>query len=268
MPLSVAAWARGVRAGSGAGRAVMVQSVNEADFDAVLFDLDGVVTDTASVHQRAWTEMFDSYLESRAERRGEPFAPFARSDYLEHVDGKPRYDGVRDFLRSRHIELPEGSPDSDPGEESVGGLGNAKNALVRTMLERDGVTVFDGTVGWLDDLRAAGVRVAVVSSSRDCSLVLQAAGLEDRFEAQVDGLVAAEMGLQGKPAPDTYLEAAARVNASAERSVVVEDARSGVEAGRAGSFGLVIGVDRGDNRAALLDGGADIVVDDLSEMRQ
>ncbi|MCB1250664.1 MAG: beta-phosphoglucomutase family hydrolase [Acidimicrobiales bacterium] len=243
-----------------------IPAVDAARFDAVLFDLDGVITDTAKVHSAAWAEMFDAFLQARAQATGDVFVPFSDGDYLHYVDGKPRYDGVRDFLASRAIELPEGTPDSPPDERSVCGLGNAKNILVRQHLADTGVTVFDGTVRWIDQLTAAGVRIAVVSSSRDTTLVLAAAGLSDRFEAQVDGLVRAELGLAGKPAPDTYLEAARRLGVPAERAVVVEDAISGVQAGAAGRFGLVIGVDRTGIGAALHANGADLVVTDLAEL--
>ena len=241
--------------------------VVDADrFDAVLFDLDGVITDTAKVHSAAWAQMFDEFLQARAEAEGGAFVPFTPEDYLHYVDGKPRYDGVRDFLTSRGITLPEGSPESPPEEESVGGLGNRKNVLMRTHLAEHGVEVFDGTIRWMDTLVADGIHIAVVSSSRDTTLVLQAAGLSDRFEAQVDGLIRAELGLAGKPAPDTYLEAARRLGVGADRAVVVEDAISGVQAGHAGDFGLVIGVDRTGIADALHENGADVVVADLGEL--
>jgi beta-phosphoglucomutase family hydrolase len=240
--------------------------IDPAAFDAWLFDLDGVVTDTASVHSTAWKQMFDAYLAERAERTGTRFVPFEPADYLDHVDGKPRDDGVRDFLASRGITLPEGTLDSPPEEESVHGLGTRKNNLVREVLARDGVTVFDTTVALIDRLRAAGASIAVVSSSRDTSLVLQTAGLSDRFSVRVDGIVRDELGLAGKPAPDTYLEAARELGVPPERAVVVEDAISGVAAGAAGGFGLVVGIARHGTARELLDAGADLVVADLGEL--
>lgn len=243
------------------------QRVTPDTYDAVLFDLDGVVTDTASVHAAAWKQMFDEYLRARADQLDEDFVPFdTASDYLTYVDGKPRYDGVRDFLASRGITLPEGDVDAPPEEESVHGLGNRKNQLVRAVVRTEGVTVFDGTVRWIQQIRAAGIKTAIVSSSRDCALVLDVSGLSDLFDARVDGITRSELDLPGKPAPDTYLEAARRLGTTAQRSVVVEDAISGVQAGRAGAFGLVIGVGRQGNARELLDHGADVVVEDLEEM--
>jgi beta-phosphoglucomutase family hydrolase len=229
--------------------------------DAVLFDLDGVLTPTAEIHERAWKEMFDSFL---ATVPGE--APFSASDYLLYVDGKPRFDGVRSFVRSRAIDLPEGTHDDAPGFESIGSLGNMKNAMFQTILRRDGITAYPGSLRVLDALTERGSGMAVVSSSRNAPEVLQASGLAARFEVVVDGSVAARLGLSGKPAPDTFLEAAKELGVSAERAVVAEDALSGVAAGRAGGFGLVVGVDRGAGHDALRDAGADVVVDDLAEL--
>jgi beta-phosphoglucomutase family hydrolase len=236
-------------------------------FDAVLFDLDGVITDTAAVHARAWKTMFDEYLRQRAERDGEEVVEFTiDGDYKTYVDGKPRYDGVRSFLAARGIDLPEGERSDPPDRETVCGLGNRKNELVNRLLDEEGVVVYDGSVQLLHHLRAQGVRLAVVSSSRNCLAVLTSAGLLDVFDARVDGVVAAERGLPGKPAPDTFLSAAADLATPPERAVVVEDAISGVQAGRAGDFGLVVGVDRDDEREALRAHGADIVVNDLAEL--
>ena len=244
----------------------MTEQLTADRFDAVLFDLDGVITDTASVHARAWKTMFDEYLQERAARQGESFEPFTlEGDYKPYVDGKPRYDGVRSFLQSRGIELPEGSPDDLSDAETVCGLGNRKNELVNRLIEEEGVTVYDGSVRLMHQLRDAGVRLAVVSSSKNCVTVLKAAGLMDMFDARVDGIVAAERGLPGKPAPDTFLAAAADLGAEPERAVVVEDAISGVQAGRNGSFGLVIGVNRDGDPDALRQHGADVVVSDLGE---
>lgn len=232
-------------------------------YDAVLFDLDGVLTDTAAVHADAWKTMFDEYLRSR----DEPFREFTiAGDYKTYVDGKPRYDGVRSFLGSRGIELPEGEITDAPDVETVRGLGNRKNDMVNRLLDEQGVAVYEGSVRLVHHLRDQEIRLGVVSSSRNCGAVLEAAGLLDLFDARVDGVVAAERGLPGKPAPDTFLSAAADLDATPDRTVVVEDAISGVQAGRAGAFGLVIGVDREGDPAALRDNGADIVVDDLGAL--
>ncbi len=230
-------------------------------FDAVLFDLDGVLTPTAEVHMQAWSEMFNAAL---AEYDGQ--APYTDADYFAHVDGKPRYDGVRAFLASRGIELPEGSPDDPASAHTISGLGNRKNDAVREILARDGVTPYPGSVALLDTLAGLGIPLAVVSSSRNAPVVLEGAGLADRFPVVVDGSVAEEGGLPGKPAPDTFIHAAEQLGVDPARSVVVEDAVSGVQAGAAGPFPLVIGVDRGAGEQTLLDAGADIVVADLGEL--
>jgi beta-phosphoglucomutase family hydrolase len=234
---------------------------------ACLFDLDGVLTQTAKVHARAWKEMFDGFLRRRAERTGTPFEPFDLSrDYDEYVDGKPRYDGVRSFLNSRGIELPEGTPDDPPDVETVHGLGNRKNELVLAMMRRDGVQVYEGSVRYLRAVRDAGLGSAVVTSSANAGEVLTAAGIDDLFDVRVDGVVAAREHLEGKPAPDTFLAAARALGVTAERAAVFEDALAGVEAGRAGRFGLVVGVDRVGQADALREHGADIVVSDLAEL--
>jgi beta-phosphoglucomutase family hydrolase len=235
-------------------------------FDAVLFDLDGVVTSTAEQHHAAWKDMFDEYLRRRAARLGAPFEPFRRDDYNRHVDGVPRYDGVRNFLASRSIALEEGDPEDLPTAETVHGLGNRKNDLVNKIIEEQGVTPYPGSVALLHQLRERGVKTAIVSSSRNCRAVLGAAGITELFDARVDGEVAAQLGLPGKPAPDTFLAAAQQLGVSPERAVVIEDALSGVEAGRNGAFGLVIGVDRVGQAQALRDHGADRVVSDLAEL--
>lgn len=245
----------------------MTQQLTADRFDAALFDLDGVITDTAAVHARAWKTMFDTYLRQRAEATGVAFEPFTiAGDYRTYVDGKPRYDGVRSFLRSRGIDLPEGTRADPADAETVCGLGNRKNELVNRLLDDEGVVVYEGSVRLLHQLRGDGVRLGVVSSSRNCAAVLTTAGLLDLFEARVDGVVAAERGLAGKPAPDTFLSAARDLGASPERAVVVEDAISGVQAGRAGGFGLVIGVDRDGDPDALRRNGADVVVADLGDL--
>jgi beta-phosphoglucomutase family hydrolase len=213
--------------------------------DAVVFDMDGVVTRTASVHAAAWKSLFDTYLRERSARTGEPFSPFdAVADYLPYVDGKPRYDGVRDFLGSRGIVLPEGAPADPPEAETVCGLGNRKNDYFLEAVRVQRVLPYEGTVRLIAQLHAAGVRTAVISASENTTMILEAAGVRDLFAAQVDGLVARELGIPGKPAPDVFLEAARRVGAEPGRAAVVEDALAGVTAGRAGGFALVIGVDR------------------------
>lgn len=229
------------------------------DIDAVLFDLDGVLTPTADVHMHAWAELFTSYLPSDVK-------PYTDADYFAYIDGKPRYAGVRSLLESRGIELPEGTPEDSAGLETVCGLGNRKNIVFTGILERDGVTPYPGSVRLIDVLEAAGKDMAVVSSSRNARPVLKAAGLADRFEVIVDGIDAAELGLAGKPAPDTYRHAAEAFGVPMSRAAVVEDAESGVKAGAAGPFGLVVGVDRGVGHQVLLDLGADLVVDDLAEL--
>jgi len=243
------------------------KSLTREKYDAVLLDLDGVITDTASIHARSWKRMFDEYLRARATRTGEPFRPFdIATDYKLHVDGKPRYDGVRDFLKSRAIELPEGTPDDPPLHETVCGLGNRKNDLVNEAISRDGVEVYEGTVKWVHRLHDEGFKTAVVTSSQNCDAVLKAGGLSDLFEVRVDGNTIHEQQLDGKPAPDAFLAAAKLLGVTPKRSVVVEDAISGVEAGRNGRFGLVIGVARKGNNDELRRHGANVVVNDLAEL--
>ena len=236
-------------------------------YDAVLFDLDGVLTDTAGVHADCWKRTFDEFLSRRADRTGEPLHPFdIESDYRLYVDGKRRYDGVRDFLHSRGIDLPEGAPEDPPEAETVCGVGNRKNVLVNQALKEGGVEVYQGSVALVRALLAAGVKTGVVSSSANCAAVLRAAEIEDLFQVRVDGKVAAERNLPGKPAPDTFLEAARELGVDAKRTVVVEDAISGVQAGRGGGFGLVIGIARHDEPGVLREQGADVVVSDLGEL--
>ncbi|MDP9307705.1 MAG: beta-phosphoglucomutase family hydrolase [Actinomycetota bacterium] len=234
---------------------------------ACLFDLDGVLTQTARVHAAAWKEMFDAFLRDRAGRTGEKLVPFDPvADYDTYVDGKPRYDGVRSFLASRGIRLPEGDPSDPPSAETVYGLGNRKNELVLAMLKRDGVQVYEGSVRYVRAVRDAGLHRAVVSASANCREVLQAAGIEDLFEVRIDGIVVEEKHLKGKPAPDTFLAAAEELGAKPAEAAVFEDALAGVEAGRAGHFGFVVGVDRTGQHEALVQHGADIVVSDLAEL--
>ena len=234
---------------------------------ACLFDLDGVLTDTASVHRTAWKKMFDAYLGARAERTEEQFVPFdIGADYQTYVDGKKREDGVRSFLDSRGITLPEGSPDDDASAETVHGLGNRKNELFHQTLRSDGIEVFEGSRRYLDAVSAAGLKVAVVSSSSNTREVLELTGLDKYVQARVDGVTIGEEGLAGKPAPDSFLRAAQLLDVSPDHSAVFEDAIAGVEAGHAGHFGAVIGVDRVDQAEALRHNGADVVVTDLAEL--
>jgi beta-phosphoglucomutase family hydrolase len=234
---------------------------------ACCFDLDGVLTQTAKVHAAAWKELFDGYLRDRAERLGEPFVPFdERADYDQYVDGKPRLDGVRDFLASRGIHLPAGGPGDPPGAETVYSLGQRKNDIVLRRIHTDGVEAYPGSVAYVKAIREAGWRRAVVSSSTNCRDVLRAAGILDLFEEIVDGVVAEEEHLRGKPAPDTYLAAARRLGVPPAEAAVFEDALAGVEAGRAGHFGCVVGVDRVGQAEALRAHGADRVVPDLAEL--
>jgi len=234
---------------------------------ACLFDLDGVLTETAKVHAAAWKQMFDAYLKDRAKRTGEPLEPFdAKDDYDEYVDGKPRYDGVRSFLAARGIDLPDGSPDDPPDRETISGLGNRKNEIVLRLIREDGVDPYPGSVRYLEAAVDAGLRRAVVSSSTNCRDVLEAAGIEHYLEKRIDGVVAEREHLKGKPAPDTYLAGARALGVEPGEAAVFEDALAGVEAGRAGSFGFVVGVDRVGQADALRGHGADTVVKDLAEL--
>ncbi len=233
---------------------------------ACLFDLDGVLTDTARVHAEAWKEMFDAYLRQRAGRDGEPFVPFRQEDYDRYVDGKKRVDGVRSFLASRGIELPEGSPVDAAGTETVAGLGNRKNELVLALIRTRGVEAYPGSIRFVRAVLAGGLHTAVVSASANCKEVLEAAGIDDLLEVRVDGVVAEEEHLRGKPEPDTFLAAARLLEVPPARAAVFEDALAGVEAGRAGRFGLVVGVDRVGQAPELRARGAHVVVGDLSEL--
>ena len=246
----------------------VIITISPRDYDAVLFDLDGVLTKTASVHASAWKKLFDGFLEQRAAEAGEPFVPFdIATDYPRYVDGKPRYDGVTAFLESRGITLPLGTPEDGPDVQSVGALGNLKNGYFLEHLEQHGVELYEATIALVRELRAQELKTAVVSSSNNCAIVLEAAGISELFDARVDGTDVTRLDLQGKPAPDAFLEAARRVGSAPSRAVVVEDAIVGVEAGRAGQFGCVIGVDRRDHAQALSDAGADVVVTDLAQVK-
>ena len=234
-----------------------------------LFDLDGVLTQTAKVHDAAWKEMFDAYLRERAQRTGEPFVPFDPvKDYDEYVDGKPRPDGVRSFLESRGITLPDGQDDDPPSAETVHGLGNRKNEILLRRIREDGVQAYSGSVAFVRAVKDAGMPRAVVSSSANCRDVLIAAGIEDLFDARIDGLVAERDHLRGKPAPDTFLAGARALGLKPTAGAVFEDALAGVAAGRAGGFGFVVGVDRVGQAQALREHGADVVVTDLSELME
>lgn len=234
---------------------------------ACLFDLDGVLTDTATLHAAAWKEMFDGYLEARAEETGTAFVAFdAAADYDTYVDGRSRSDGTRSFLRSRGVDLPTGSPDDQVGAATVTGLGKAKNTIVMRKIRHDGVEPYPGSVRYLRAVRSMGLRTAVVSSSANCVEVLAAAGLADLLETQVDGSTVTEKHLGGKPAPDAYLVAAEMLGVEPREAAVFEDALAGVAAGRAGGFGCVIGVDRAGQADALRARGADRVVTDLAEL--
>lgn len=230
--------------------------MNWNDFDAALFDLDGVLTPTATVHMAAWSEMFSAFLAAH------DAAPYTEQDYFDHVDGKPRYDGVRDLLASRGITLPEGNPDDPSDAETVCGLGNRKNETFNAVLSRDGVEAYPGSVRLVEALAERGTKMAVVSSSKNAPAVLATAGIDHYFPV----VITAADGLPGKPAPDTFLAGAAKLGVEASRAVVLEDATSGVAAGRAGDFGLVVGVDRGAGVEALTQAGADRVVTDLQDL--
>ena len=245
----------------------MSETITRDQYDAVLLDLDGVITDTASIHAACWKQMFDEYLQKRAMQRGEAFRPFdPATDYRLYVDGKPRFDGVRDFLTSRGIQLPEGSPHDPPEAETVGGLGNRKNDLVNKINEDAGVEPYEGSVKLLHQLRHQGFKIAVVTSSQNCAAVLRAAKLDAFFDMRVDGNTILAEHLAGKPAPDTFLMAAKLLGVQPSRAVVIEDALSGVEAGSSGNFGLVIGVARKGNADELRRHGAHLVVNDLGEL--
>jgi len=234
---------------------------------ACLFDLDGVLTQTALVHNAAWKQTFDSFLQVWSAQHGQPFVPFdSGADYHRYVDGRPRADGVRTFLASRGITLPEGSPDDGPDAETVNGLGNRKNGLVLEKIAAGAVQVYPGSVDYLRTAKEQGLRRAVVSASANCKDVLEAAGIADLLEERVDGVVAREQNLPGKPAPDTFLYGAKLLDTPPENCAVFEDALAGVAAGRAGNFGIVVGVDRVGQSDALSANGADIVVQDLSEL--
>ena len=234
---------------------------------ACLFDMDGVVTQTATIHAAAWKEMFDEFLRERAQSTGTKFVPFdPHHEYDAYVDGKPRLDGTRSFLESRGIDLPEGTPDDPPGTPTLYGLSNRKNDLVLAKIAAGGVQVYEGTITYIKAVRGGGIATAIVSASANAQQVLHAAGIEDLFDARIDGVVAKERGLRGKPAPDTFLAAAEALKVPPAHAVVFEDAQAGVAAGHGGHFALVVGVDRVGQAAELKAHGADIVVKDVSEL--
>jgi beta-phosphoglucomutase family hydrolase len=246
---------------------MMDAKITPQEFDAVLFDMDGVLTATAKVHAASWKKMFDDFLEKRAAETGEPFIPFdIGTDYKLYVDGKLRDEGVSSFLESRDIKLPFGEAGDPPDRQTVIGLGNRKNELVNKIIKTEGVDIYEGSIALVRLLRSKGIKIAVVSASKNCETVLNVTGITDLFDVMVDGNVAARLGLPGKPAPDTFLQAAKLLDTEPQRAVVVEDAISGVQAGRAGNFGLVIGVDRHGEPDSLKNNGADIVVDDLDKL--
>jgi beta-phosphoglucomutase family hydrolase len=243
-------------------------NLKDLDLKAFIVDLDGVVTHTAEEHAIAWKQLFDDFLRKFAEREGKPFVEFdAESDYNQYVDGMPRYDGVKTFLDSRGVEIPYGSPEDPPERETVCGLGNRKNLLFQEVVRTQGVEVFDSTIDLLKAMREAGLKTAVVSSSKNCHMVLDSVDLLGLFDVMVDGKYAAEQGLPGKPAPDTYVRAAELLGVPPEDCAIVEDSVVGVQSGRAGNFKIVIGVDRGVGKQTLLDNGADVAVGDMGEMR-
>jgi len=236
-------------------------------FDAVIFDMDGVITKTALTHAAAWKKMFDEYLKKREVQHNEKFVEFTHAgDYLPYVDGKPRYKGVQSFLESRGIDIPFGDPSDETGVETVCGLGNGKNDTFNEVLDKEGVEVYPSTVEMLNDLKAAGIKLGVASSSKNCKPVLERVDLLSTFEARVDGVVSAELGLHGKPEPDIFTTACDIVKAEYAKSIVVEDAVSGVQAGVKGKFGLTIGIARENNVKELTEAGAHIVVEDLEEI--
>ncbi len=240
---------------------------NKLAFEAVIFDLDGVITKTALVHSAAWTRMFNDYLEFRGKEYNERHDEFTHeSDYLPYVDGKPRYKGVADFLASRSIEIPYGMPTDSAGMETICGLGNRKNEYFNRIMEMEGVEVYQTTIDFIHELKASGIKVGVASSSANCKKVLERTGIIGLFETRVDGEVSAIMGLKGKPEPDIFTTAADNLGVPNKLAVVVEDAVSGVQAGKKGGFGLVLGIAREGNMEELLKNGANIVVADISEL--
>ncbi|MGD9014464.1 MAG: trehalose-phosphatase [Candidatus Omnitrophota bacterium] len=239
--------------------------MNDYYFDAVIFDLDGVITKTALIHAKAWKLVFDEYLQMREKRNNESFREFTHeSDYLTYVDGKPRYDGVKSFLESRGIKIPFGQPNDPPEKETICGIGNRKNSKFLEIIKTEGVQVYPSTIEFIKELRQSGIRTGIISSSKNCQYILQALGIENLFQTRVDGQVSVQQKIKGKPAPDIFLAAAGNLGAIPARTVIVEDAISGAQAGRDGGFGLVIGLARQDNESALVENGADVAMKDIS----
>jgi beta-phosphoglucomutase family hydrolase len=239
---------------------------HKRDFDAAIFDMDGVLTRTAGVHSMAWKRMFDEYLQARASRHHERFKEFMHApDYLAYVDGRPRYKGVEAFLKSRGIDLPLGSPEDRPGHETICGLGNRKDAIFTEILERDGVHLYASTIALIQELRKQGIQVGLATSSRNSAVVLNKTRTAHLFATVVDGVVSETLGLKGKPDPDIFTTACTNLGVPFARAIVIEDAVSGVQAGARGGFGLVIGIARENNSRELRDNGADLVVPDLAE---
>ncbi|MBD1396001.1 beta-phosphoglucomutase family hydrolase [Pontibacter sp. JH31] len=243
------------------------QLLSEKHIKALILDLDGVVTQTARLHAQAWKRMFDAYLKQRGEKEGKRYEPLdIETDYREYIDGIPRYDGVRNFLKSRGISLPDGTPEDEEEDETVGGLGNLKNMYLQELLKQNGVDVYEDTIAWLKQQKQQGMRTAVISASKNCVDVLHVAGIERLFEEHVDGLQSAALGLKGKPAPDIFLEAARRLDIAPQEAAVFEDARKGVQAGKAGGFGLVVGIDRHHDAEGLKSNGADLVIQEFPKV--
>ncbi len=237
----------------------------EQKIEALIFDLDGVITQTRKTHKKAWRESFDAFFREKENDFGRQES-MTEDDYQQYVDGKPRYDGVQSFLESRSIKLPLGNPDDEPGFDTICALGNLKNKLFNELVEREGVEIYQDAIEKLRNWKKLGIKTAIVSSSKNCRNIIRVAGIEDLFDTRVDGLVSAEIGLKGKPDPDIFIEAAKRLNARPENSVIFEDAVSGVQAGQKGYFGLVVGVNRYNNAEALLENGADIIIKDFNEL--
>jgi alpha,alpha-trehalase len=241
--------------------------IDRSSFDAVIFDMDGVITSTASVHMAAWKELFDDLLRGETDDPAGSYQPFTQEDYRRYVDGKAREDGIRSFLSARGIDVPEGSADDSPGVRTIHGLAALKDSYFQKRLEQDGATAFPGAITLIGRLHEAGIGTAVISASRNAERVLSSAGVLDLFAVRVDGVTAAELGLPGKPDPAVFLEAARRLGVVPDRAVVLEDAQAGVRAASQGGFGMVVGVDRGGAEQGLLEQGADVVVTDLADIQ-
>jgi alpha,alpha-trehalase len=241
-------------------------TLSRKDFDAIIFDLDGVITQTAKIHAKAWKQAFDFFLLEYGKDTGTRYKPFEMKDYVAYVDGRPRYDGVINFLESRSIQLPYGTPDDAPDKETICGLGNQKDLLFHKYLKEEKVELYPTSIELIKDLLSKGFKIAVVSSSKNCHAILENVGISHLFAVQIDGNVAQQLKLAGKPAPDIFLQAAKELEVEAQRAAIVEDSRAGVQAGKLGKFGCVIGVDRQNQADALAKEGADVIVSDLGEV--